>query len=134
MSKKGLFGKILLIVGIVFLIIVTVIGITVYQVFGLVSILKDNSQMLQNDFTALAQGDCSKLPVVKTELQLINSKVLGACKNPLISYGISKMPQVPFTCSDMKKMYSMLQGNYSTIEETCNDLPLVSEPSENLTE
>lgn len=50
---------------------------------------------------ALAEGDCSKLEKVETDLEKIKSDISSACKNPLLRRSAEKLIEGRDVCAEV---------------------------------
>jgi hypothetical protein len=115
----GWIAKTLAIIGIIFLIIIIIAGITVYQVVGLIKTVKTESSSMQTNMEALTKGDCSKLSPIESSFTKIKLKAENACWNPIIRIAVNKMDQVTIKCKDISALESQMTKSLAPIELYC---------------
>jgi beta-lactamase regulating signal transducer with metallopeptidase domain len=121
MNKRGLIGKILIILGITILILGVVIGITAYQTYDLIKVVNEEKTNLENNIAALQNEDCTKIAEIELSTEKIKIKATSACKNPIINYAISKIEQIPIKCGDLQDLESQIQENLTQIKNNCTN-------------
>ena len=80
---------IILIAVIVILAAVAAFGIYTYKQVKEVIVLSQDKSIQQN-FEALAKGNCSKLPTVDAQISNIKTKVSALCSNPAVKFGAAR--------------------------------------------
>ena len=90
-----------------------------------------NDKSIQDDFTALMKGDCTRIPNIETKMDELELKISKDCKNLAIKYILDKnSPSGQNICTlstgTNNPMMQMRQG-LSTIKGMCanNTLPKV---------
>ena len=110
----------LIIILIIFLIIVLLGILTFYQIRGLISAAEDKS--IQNDFEALANGDCSKLSIIETKISDIQSKIKSSCKNPIVKI-LLKKSSIEISrniCADINSLESEMGKTLDLFRNACS--------------
>ena len=119
MNKKGLVGKILLIVLAIFLIIGIYIGFTAYQAYSTIKSIQAEQPLIEADVQALQQGDCSKIEPIETRISNIKAKAESSCKNPLINYIVKKIEQIPIKCDNLSSFETQMTSQFAQIKSAC---------------
>ena len=119
MDKKGLIGKIFAVIGLIFLIILIIAGITAWQAYSLVMTVQQESASMQVNMESLSKGDCSKLDAIKLSINKIKSKATSACWNPIIKIAVDKMEQVPVKCKDIPTLENQMSSGLAQIKIAC---------------
>lgn len=141
MDKRGLFGKIFLIIWILIILIVLTIGITIYQGYRVYKVASNEKDKIIADSVILKEdikkGNCSKLNDIETSINNIKSEINGACKNPIISMSIKKvmstrpvmLPSGPTTinCQNIEPIYSNYVEFTKPLKEICNNATLMNQ-------
>ncbi len=127
MNKRGLVGKIFAVIGIIFLIILLVIGITIAQVYSLYSTVTEEIPNAETSIKSIQQGDCSKISNLEASITRVKSKANSACLNPLIKIGVDKMDQIPLKCKDISTFEEQFAPTINKIKETCNNQTLMNQ-------
>ena len=117
----GWIAKTFAVVGIIFLILLIIIGITSYQAITLVNTIQTESSSMQTNMEALMKGDCSKLSSIESSFNNIKSKATSACWNPIIKIAVDKMDQVPMKCRDLPVLESNMTQGLSQIKAYCSN-------------
>jgi hypothetical protein len=78
----------LIILTVLIVIILILVAITLYQLKQIATLASDVS--LHQDFQALVEGDCLKLPAVEAKVASIQSTLKTSCVNPVVKMIISK--------------------------------------------
>ena len=119
MNKKGLMGKILLIILAIILIIGIVIGITAYQAYSLFKTVQKETIIWQ-DMTQITElKDCSKISELEASVLRVKEKTESACKNPIIRIAIDKIPQMEIKCSDVPKLEQQAEEKINPVKTFC---------------
>ena len=126
MNKKGLIGKILLILVGIILVLGVIVGITAYQIYGLVKTVQTEQVNIQADINAMSKGDCSKIPDLEVSISKIKDSAINACANPIINYAVERMQQIQIKCKDLSALDAQVQSNLAGIKGACANLTLVS--------
>ncbi len=116
-KKKGLIGKIILIV---FILIIVVIGLTVYQVYDLVETISSQQSEIEQEISALVNGDCSKISSIETRVIVLESKVNSACKNPIIYLSAKNIKELPANCDNFKELKKQADEGLKIAKEKCD--------------
>jgi len=122
----GWIAKTFAVIGIIFLILIIIAGITAYQAITLVNTVKIESSSMQADMESLAKGDCLKLNSVEASFNKIKSKAKSACWNPIIRIAVDKMTQVPMKCGDISTLESQMTQGLSQIRSACSNQTITS--------
>lgn len=117
MNKKGLVGKIILVI---FVILLIIIGITSYQAYDLIKTIEIQQAQVQSEISQLQQGDCSKITSIETRLILVESKANSACSNPIIYFAAEKYAGSPYTCSDIPNLKNQAEDGLKTAKDLCD--------------
>jgi hypothetical protein len=125
-KKKGLIGKIFAVIGILLLIIIITIGVTAYQVYGLVKDLQEKTPIIQTNVQDLMRGKCDKLESVKSDLTEIKIRATNACRNPIINIAVQKLDQIPIKCNQLSTLDEQITNNLNPINEYCTNSSLKS--------
>ena len=118
-DKRGLIGKIFLLIGIILLILIGVIAFTAYQAFSFFSFLQSEIPLIESDAKEIGTGDCSKIDSIELRISNINSKAESRCKNPLIRIALDKIEQIPFNCNNLEEGYSLFLGEFDNVRKAC---------------
>lgn len=119
MNKKGLIGKILLIIGIVFLIILLIAGFTAWQVYGLYKTSINEKAKIDESMKGLQEGNCSKAADLEASIIKIESRAKSACRNPIINFGVAKMQQIPIKCANLSEAAAQMKQPIQQIKDLC---------------
>ncbi|VVB79734.1 Uncharacterised protein [uncultured archaeon] len=130
-NKKGLIGKIFLII---FLLIILVAGITAYQVYDLIGTINSQQNEIKSEITQLEQGDCSKISSIETRAILLELKANSACSNPIIYYVSTNYQGLPYTCNDIPTLKSQAEEGLSLAKSACDIRTLNNFTQEKITE
>ncbi len=133
MDKRGLIGKIFLILGIIILIIGIILGITAYQIYSVYKTVQKEQIGLEQDVKALSeQRDCSKADSIQTRFQNIKNEATSACKNPIIKIGVKKFmadkpmnisgQNIAITCENLNILYEEITTQFKPIKDLCTNL------------
>jgi len=118
-KNMGWIAKTFAVIGIIFLILIVIAGITAYQAITLVKTVQTESSSIQTNTEALMKGDCSKLSSVETSFSNIKSKATSACMNPIIRIAVDKMDQIPIKCKDIPALETNMSQGLSQIRAYC---------------
>jgi aspartate carbamoyltransferase regulatory subunit len=148
MNKRGLIGKILLILGIIILIAGIIIGVTAYQGYSVFKVIQTeqksielNAQEIALDLQSKKFGsqDCTKIDNIQNSAEKIKKETLGACKNPLINIIIKKVMEsrpiptptgnVTLSCDNLDPIYNQMQSFIIPIKTICNNQTLMNQLS-----
>lgn len=122
MNKKGLWGKILLGVFIVIVLILIIIGVTAYQASQVIKVANEEVKSIQANAEILVnQANCSKLAEIETSVGKIESKVSSACKNPIIKIAVSKMENVPVKCENLTVLKADFENKFAEAKVYCEN-------------
>lgn len=146
MNKRGLIGKILLVLGIIILIIGIIIGITVYQGIAVFKVIQTEQKSIELNAQEIAidlqsrkfnSQDCTKIENIENSAEKIKQETLGACKNPIISMVIKKVMEnrpiptptgnVTLSCNNLEPIYNQMQSFILPIKSVCNNQTLMSQ-------
>ncbi len=119
MNKKGLVGKIFLIIGIVILIIAGFIGITVYQVYSVMSTLNEQVPLIGQELDELENGACDKIGGIGVRIGLIKDKLDSACGNFLIRKALTKTQGVTVDCDNVGSIYEKFEESLDLNKRLC---------------
>lgn len=108
-------------IGLIILVVVIIalgayIAITYRQAKELVAVVNDNS--IKQDFSELVMGDCSKLIIVETEFADVETKVMSACKNPILKFIIKKASSRDI-CKEVLDSDNTLKQTLTTMQNFC---------------
>ena len=109
MNKKGLMGKILILLAIILIGFGIFLGITVVQIYNLVKTIQTETANIQSNSDAIDKGNCSQLYEMESSIYKIIASTESSCKNPLIKITIDKIQQIPLKCGNLKEF---IQTNY----------------------
>ena len=118
-DKRGLIGKIFLIIGVILLILIGVIAFTVYQAYSFFSFVQSQIPLIEADARAIGTGDCSKIDSIELRILNINSEAESRCKNPLIKITLEKIEEIPFNCDNLEEGHSLFLGEFDKVREVC---------------
>ncbi|MCX8158768.1 MAG: hypothetical protein N3D20_00510 [Candidatus Pacearchaeota archaeon] len=112
--------KILLVILFILAILCSIVFITIYQAIQIISIANDKT--IQEDISALMQGDCSKLAVVETKWEKIQNEFASGCKNPIIKILIEKKAPGEFKgiCTEINNPNNKINKNLAEIRQNCS--------------
>ena len=129
MNKKGLIGKIFAIIGIIFLVLILIGAFTGWQVYSLYKSLNEETQKIAYYMTQLQKGDCMQIVNIENSFGLIELKAFSACKNPIISIAVGKMPQIPIKCANITMLKAQMEKNLEPIKAICANMTVVKSNS-----
>ena len=118
-NKKGFFGSIFGLVGLIILLAIIFIGFTAYQVYSLAKTVTHEIPAIQESVNGLIVGDCEKFDEVQTSIDSIKSEVNSACKNPLIKYAAAKIDRLPANCQTINDFETNLSSNLEQVRISC---------------
>lgn len=118
-DKRGLIGKIFLVLGIVVLVLGIIIGVTAYQAYDLINTAKEEQTNMKNEIAGLQTGNCSKITSIETSLNQIVKKAKSACKNPLINYAVNKIKDMPIKCQNVTSLENQMQIGLAPVKAAC---------------
>ena len=132
MNKRGLIGKIFLIIGIIILIILLTLGITAYQAYRVYSVAEQEQKGIATDIEALTkQGDCNKVDSIQTRFSNIKKEADNACKNPIIRIAVKKFMEdkpmkigqqnISINCENLNEVYTQMTSQFAPIKELCTN-------------
>jgi cytoskeletal protein RodZ len=127
MNKKGLLGKIFAVIGIIFLVIILMVGITAWQVYSLYLTVQEENLNVNDSITSFQSGDCSKILNIQTSMSNIKSKAQSTCLNPIIRITLDKIKQVPIKCKDASVIESQTTILTTKLQEACNNQTLMNQ-------
>lgn len=119
MNKRGLIGKIFAIIGIIFLVLILIVGISAYQIYNLVKEVQEKTPTIQENIKSLTNGDCTKIKPIESDINDIKSKATSACKNPLIKIAVQKLEQVPIKCDQLSEIDKQITNDLEPIKLAC---------------
>ena len=128
-SKRGMWGKIFAIVGIIILIVLIIVGVTAYQGYAVYKTAMSEKDNIQSNMQELAKGDCTKIPLIESSINKIKGKVVGACKNPIIRMALNKMDKVPIKCSNIGDLENQVNNSLAPIKEACGNQTRLTLPT-----
>lgn len=126
MNKKGLLGKIFLIIIILILIIIGIIAFTVWQAYSLVKTIQIEGNSIKDNLQLVLNGDCSKRANVQQSLDNLNEKTSNSCKNPVLNYVASKITQLPANCQTYPELETQMRSILALTENNCNNQTISS--------
>ena len=145
MNKKGLIGKIFLIIGIIILIMGIIIGVSAYQgyrVYQVVvkeqAVMEENAKGLQEDMKSNnMDGLCTKTTAMENSINQIKGEIKNACANPLIKSAVAKIMKskqinlpsgtiVP-DCNNIGAVYDEALKNMKPLKDVCNNQTLLNQ-------
>ena len=115
----GWIAKTFTVIGIIFLVLIVIAGITAYQAITLIKTIETESSSMQTDMESLTKGDCSKLSSIESSFNRIKSKAESACWNPIIKIAVDKMEQIPMKCKDISSLESQMNSQFAPIKAYC---------------
>ena len=145
MQKKGLIGKIFLVIGIIILIIIIILGLTALQGYKVYkAIITEQSKITEVAYSLNKDiesenisGACEKLQIIKESSGKIKLEVNSACKNPIMKLGINKImanQQIPLSsgkitpsCTNIDVIYNEAIKHIKPIEDVCNNQTLMNQ-------
>lgn len=119
MDKRGLLGKIFLIIGILIILVIIVIVITIYQAISFLNIARVESLSISNNAALLIRGDCSRFKAIEDSALIVREKAKSTCKNPLIDWTSSKITSIPFNCKNITQTEEDLITYLATLKQIC---------------
>lgn len=133
MNKRGLLGKIFLIILIIILIIGAIIGITAYQAYNFYKTAQQEQEGINQDIKALSeQKDCAKVDSIQTRFLNIKSSADSACKNPIIRIGVQKFmadkpvsisgQNISVSCENLNAIYNEMTNQLNSVRESCSNV------------
>ena len=145
MNKRGLIGKIFLIIGIIILAIGIIIGITAYQGYRVYQIAQQEQTAIQEDIKILSeQRDCARVDSIQTRFLHIKSEAESACLNPIIKIAAKKIiadkpmsingQNLSISCENLNTIYDEMSKQFGLIKEACNNINTIkTAPIDNTT-
>lgn len=133
MNKSGsVFLKILAVAGIIFAIILIVAGITLYQAYGVIAVVREEGVKIENTLRLFAeQKDCARLTDIETSMKNIEKKVSSACKNPILSFTIKQMENIPVKCTILPELMSDFKNEVDKAKLYCDGSGKLNESAMN---
>ena len=122
MNKRGLIGKLFIIIIGVILLIGAIIGITVYQAYSLAKLVQQEQINIESSVDSLKKGDCSKLSELETSINKIKDNSKSACMNPIIKIAVEKMSQIPIKCGNLSSLDQQIETSLAEIKGACANL------------
>lgn len=130
MNKRGLIGKIFLIIGMIILIIGIIAGITGYQAYRVYQVSQEEQTAIQEDIKILSeQRDCTKVDSIQTRFLHIKSEAESACINPIIRIVAKKImadkpieingKSIFINCENLNTIYKEMTPQFQTIKDVC---------------
>lgn len=116
-NKKGLIGKLLLIL---FVIVLIIAGITAYQIFDLIKTIEAQQTEIQSEISQLQNGDCSKISTIETRTVILESKAMSTCANPIIYYFSKNYGDLPYDCDDLSLLKSQVEQGLTAAKNSCD--------------
>jgi len=129
MDKKGLLGKIFLLLLIILIIILLVIGISAYQAYNLFKVVKAEGPTISSNINAMLLAgipDCSKINKTENSINIIYSEAKSTCKNPLIKMLVEKTEKIPIKCSQLSEYKASFEGNLTQVKRVCSNETLMN--------
>ncbi len=130
MNKKGLIGKIILII---ILLVIAFIGFTIWQVYTLVKtatteglIISTNIGIISAKGSMLNKTDCDNLPKIEASIAKLKAKAQSSCMNPLIRMAVDRMQQIAIKCKDISTLDSQATQGLSQIKLLCSNFGVVN--------
>lgn len=145
MNKKGLIGKIFLVIGIILLIIIIILGITAMRGYKIYKAIMAEQSKITTTIYSLNKdiesenisGACEKLLIIKESSGKIKLEVNSACKNPIMKLGINKImanQQIPLSsgkitpsCANIDLIYNEAIKGIKPVEDVCNNQTLMNQ-------
>lgn len=122
LNKRGLIGKILLGILVFVIIIFIVVGITIYQATQVIKVVQEETNKIQTSSNLLAQQkDCTQIIEIESGVGRIVSSVLGACKNPILKFAISRTGTVPVKCETLPALKKDFENKFTEAKLYCED-------------
>ena len=118
-NKKGLVGKIFLILAIILVLIIAFVAISAYQAYSLIKVIENEMASIDSNVKLWQSGDCSSVSQIETSLDKISTEAKRACMNPLINLAVRGIEQIPIKCKDVPAFISQAQGNMSQMKAFC---------------
>ena len=122
MNKRGLVGKILLILGLIILVLGIIIGITAYQAYSLYTVVNEEALKINTSITEFQKGDCTQIDNILASANRIESKAISTCSNPIIRIAVDKMPQIPIKCTNITSLKSQMETAFAPIKSICANM------------
>jgi hypothetical protein len=119
MNKRGLIGKILLIIGILIVLLIGFVAITAYQAYSFINFIKTEAPLIQTDIQQLGAGDCSKVESIESRMNNIKKRAKSTCKNPLIRVVVNKLEDLPFNCNTIETSYESFTNGFENVKTLC---------------
>jgi hypothetical protein len=116
-NKKGVVGKIILIIFLVVLIFVLITG---YQAYELVNSINFQKTEIEKEIVFLKQGDCSKISSIETRILILENKARSACKNPIIYFYSENYLEKTYRCSNIDSLMSEVEKQLKLPKELCD--------------
>ncbi|MDP1728786.1 MAG: hypothetical protein Q8L27_01115 [archaeon] len=135
MNKRGLIGKIFLIIGVIILLIIALMILTAWQAYSLVQTvmeekIESNIQDINAKGVMINKTDCEKIPGIETSAMKIKSQAKTACWNPLFKTAVDKIQQVDIKCSDIPTLEIQLTEGLTLIKTICANETLMNQLQE----
>lgn len=136
----GVGKKIFIALGIIILVAIIFIGFSAYQAYSVFKAISDkstphsnlsgnstqsnsskiDSDSLEEDLQSFVDNDCSKFENIKADVELLESKILPACKNPLLRSTVNFVVNVPIDCHQIEEWCPAIKANYTQFEKNCS--------------
>ena len=128
MNKRGLWGKILLGILVLVVLILIIIGVSAYQASRVISVLKEEGVKTQTNIRLLAeQKDCSKLDEIEISVDKIEKETTVACKNPIIKISVGSIKDIPIKCETLPELKADVKNVLAKARLYCDDAGKINE-------
>jgi len=134
MNKKGLLGKIFLLIILVIILAIGFIAISIYQAYSLASHIVKEVPKIQENSNSIITGDCEKLEEIKASWASIRTEIDSTCKNPLINYVSIRIEKLPTNCLTINEFEATIFTNLEKTRIFCEMKDNLENPNlQNLT-
>lgn len=118
--RASVLSKTFIIVGIILLIIFVVVFITIKQAYGVMQIVLEESNNIQNNSQLLVeQKDCARLADIENSIIKIESEYSGACKNPILNFAVKQIDAVPVKCENLENFIADFENELNDAKTYC---------------
>jgi len=126
LNKKGLMGKIIMIL---LAVIIIILVVTVWQAYSTIKVVTKEVPFITTSLTAIVakggsinQTDCEAIPLAEASISRLKAKIISSCRNPILSAAIAKMPQMAIKCKDVPTLESGVTQTLNQLKTTCANL------------
>ncbi len=133
MDKRGLIGKIALIIGIILGIVIGLIGYSVYQAASFIQETTKEAEIIKEKTEALlTTKNCSFVDDIEKSMSNIKKNAEKVCTNPFIEKFSERSKNIPLKCSQVQTMEEEYKNTIAQLRAICLALNIEKNLSINL--